>query len=228
MTGNSISEVSLLGEVTGPVKDLFGFGKTCRAPEEHNARNSGFIRRAGSENVAEAAEGLFKEIRAAFHYKRKQLEVVCDEGGASIKTPDFDVTLTLDQDSAVAANYSLATEVSGFRTPEIVHAPHFLNLFSSRCDRTVLAFDRPISLEDKIDEIEENDELARCLDYDVACSYLTLRLPRLVVEVTAQRMVCRLPGERNLGLLIAQTQEAISRLSGAAMARGEEGRSTRG
>lgn len=218
MTGNGISDVRLLGCVTGPVTELEGFPQGFRPPEERNARNRSLVQRAGSAKVAAAAETLFRELRLALRYRRKQLEFACDEGGASIRTPDFDVVLTLDQDPEAAGNYRLTTEVSRFRTPEIPEGSSFVELFASRCDRVAINFGQPLSIGEKVDEIEENDDLAQFLDYDAACTWLTLRLPQLIVEVTPQRMICRLPGERNLAALIAQTQQALTRLAGVGAA----------
>lgn len=215
MSENYISDTSLRGERIGRVRDLTGFTRFHRDPEEHGPRARDFVQKAGSENVAEQATLLFQSIRKGFRYKRKEISLACDGGGASIKTPDFDVALTIDQDPKVAANYRITTEVAGFRNADIVDRPHFTGLFAAFCDRVVIDFANPIDMEDRIDAIEENDDLAECLDFSPDYSWLVLRLPRLVVEVTPSRMTCKLPGEGNLGELIAQTQEALHRLSGA-------------
>jgi hypothetical protein len=215
MTENYIRDAILRGESVGRVKDLGGFTRFHREPEDHTAPTRRFVQLAGSQEVAERGELLFTAIRKGFRYKRKEIALACDEGGASIKTPDFDVTITLEQDEADAGAYRLVTDVGSFRRPDIVTADHFIALFAPYCQAVTIRFAQPMDLEAKIDQIEENGNLAEFLDYDSACSWFSLRLPQLVVEVTAEQMICRLPpGQGDLGRLIAQTDSALKRLAG--------------
>jgi hypothetical protein len=210
----TIIDTTLRGEATGRVQDLPGFTRFHRPPEDHSPRARGFVQAAGSQEVAERASRLFTSIRTGLGYKRREMALACDGGGASIVTPGFDVTLTLEQDPKVAQDYRLLTEVSAFRRHNIVNTPQFLAVFSGCCDTVLIRFANPLDLAEKIDRIEEIDELASFLDYDPQCAWLTLRLPHLLVEMTALQITCRLPGEGNLGQLITQTQAALERLSG--------------
>lgn len=214
MTENFISDTSLLGEVSGRVKDLSGFSRSHREPEEHSPRALRFVQIAGTRDVADRAGILFSAIRKTFRYKRKEISLVCDEGGASIETPDFDVTLTLEQDPVEVTNYRLVTEVDHFRRPEIVVTAPFSTLFGPYCDRVAIAFGNPIDLEAKIDLIEENRALADFLDYDSACTWFSLKLPGLLLQVTPSQMVCRLSAGGDLARLIEETQAALERLAG--------------
>lgn len=215
MIEHPITETSLRGEATGSVKDLRGFQAFHRQPEDCGPRARRFVQLAGSQDVADRAAELFDRIRRTFGYKRKELTLTCDESSASIKTPDFDITLTLIQDSEVAARYRLTTELSGFRREGLLESEDFAALFNGYCDTAAVAFATPIDLKAKIDQIEEHDDLAALLDYDASCSWLTLRLPGLVIEVTRLQMTFKLPGDNNLRELIGQTRTALARLAGA-------------
>lgn len=215
MIENQITETILRGETTGSVKELRGFLAFHREPEDCGPRARRFVQLAGTEDVANRAAELFDRIRRTFGYKRKELALTCDEGGASIKTPDFDTTLTLDQDLEVAARYRLTIELSGFRRKGVLESEEFAALFNSYCDTAAIIFAKPVDLKAKIDQIEEQDDLAALLDYDASCSWFTLRLPGLVIEVTRLQMTFKLPGANNLGELIGQTQTALARLAGA-------------
>lgn len=213
MTENTISDASLRGETSGHVQELSGFSRFHRSPEEHSPGARRFVQAAGGQDLAARAAMLFQSIRSGFRFKRKEIALACDGGAASIGTPDFDVVLTLEQDPKIAEHYRLLTEVSGFRREDIVNTPEFLAVFADCCDTVVVRFAKAIDLEEKIDRIEENDELARFLDYDSEYRWLALRLPHLLLEVTPLQMTCRLPGEANLGQLVARTQEALARFS---------------
>lgn len=215
MIENQITETTLRGETTGSVKELRGFLAFHREPDDCGPRARRFVQLAGSQDVADRAAQLFDGIRRTFGYKRRELTLTCDEGGASIKTPDFDATLTLIQDPEFAARYRLTIELSGFRREQILESEEFAALFNAYCDTAAIAFARPIDLKAKIDQIEEHDDLAALLDYDASCSWLTLRLPRLVIEVTRWQMTFKLPEDNNLRELIGQTRTALTRLAGA-------------
>jgi hypothetical protein len=219
MTENYISDASLRGESLGRVKDLLGFNRFHREPDDHTPATKRFVQLAGCREVAERGELLFTAIRKGFRYKRKEILLVCDEGGASIKTPDFDVTITLEQDHTDAGGYRLVTEVGSFRREDMVTQDHFVALFAPYCQAVIIRFAQPMDLESRIDQIEEKGDLAEFLDYDSSCSWFSLRLPQLVVEVSARQMLCRLPpGQGDLGRLIAQTDSALKRLAGMGVA----------
>ncbi len=70
-------------------------------------------------------------IRRGFGYKRKEFEFTNDGAVASIKTPDFDLNVTLTQDPEDAERYLLRTEAVSFRRPEVVEEPPFLETFAA-------------------------------------------------------------------------------------------------
>lgn len=215
MSENSISETTLRGEVSGPVKNLRGFMPFHHPPEEFGGRAERFVQQAGSDDVAERAAALFDQVRQAFRYKRKELALACDGASASITTPDFEVALNLSQNPAAADQFLLSTEVSGIRREQVTATEAFASVFNSHCDTIAVLFARPVDLEEKIDRIEENEEWRAVLNYDAACSWFTLQFSHLQVKVTRREMLFSLAGTRDLAQLISGTNAALGQLLGA-------------
>ena len=204
---------TLFGERVGRVRDLRGFTNRSLIPKDHNPSAAKVVENAGVEEVAAQSESLFGEIRRAFRYKRREIAFACEGAAASIRTPDFEVALTLTQHPELPGNYTFRTGISNLRSIEFARNEVFASIFEPFCDTVELAFPQPVDLEDAIDQIEEVDELAEYLDYDAQCTYLTLTFPKLVLEVRAQQMRFRLPGIGDLLRLLNETESAIEKLT---------------
>jgi hypothetical protein len=212
---NPIQDSSLLGEVHGPVTALSGYQKPKFKLAKHSEWEQNFIRKAGADEVAARATALFHDIRDAFKYLRKDLSFAVDGAVGSIKSPDFDVNLSLNQDPEEAERYVLTTQVTSFHRPEILEDERFLEVFSNSCDSFVIDLSTPIDLAAKIDELEQIDSFAKALDYDPACTYFILRLTSLDLElrVTSTRVICKAVLKRDLKSLIKHTIQALDQLT---------------
>lgn len=217
-----IKESRLLGGRGGAVKQLSGYRKPAYPLLRHSSWEQNFVQQAGATEVAQIAEGVFAAVRDSFGYRRKDLSFEQDNGSATIKTPDFDVNVTLEQDPEAADQYILQTEVATFRRPEVVDDPAFLKIFTNYCDTVVLDFESRLDVKAKIDEIEGVPGFAEHLDYDAACTYLALRLPKsdVVIRVTSDEMRFSLRSHGDLKKLIADAHEAVAQLAGANIAAG--------
>lgn len=215
--GSVLKDSSLRGEVCGPVRKLSGFQKANRIPDSHSSAADAFVRRAGHEEVKAQADAIHETLRAQFGYKRKEISHVCEDGGATIKTPDFEVNLSIAQAADDPAGYVLTTEVGAIRRPEIVADDAFGNAFSSYCNSVLIVFSARLDLADKIDEIEGVAAFKAHLDYKPDCSAFTLNLPapRLRIHVTAERMTLSSPATRDIKTLLANTQNALAALGGS-------------
>lgn len=145
----------LKGSKFGRIDKLLGFAKgRHRVPDKvHRAANS-FVESIGAEEVTQIANDLHDEIKGAYDFTRKQLRMENSGGSATITTPDFRVDITIDQASDEAAHYRILVEVSEFRSPSVLTTEEFDKVFSGHCDTLVVQFEKPASVEDKIDEIE--------------------------------------------------------------------------
>jgi len=212
---NFMSESSLSGEIKGPVRGLSGYRKPGQPLSSHNQWEQSFVENAGQNEVASQAETIYTQIRESFRYKRKDTSFSNDGPVASIRTPDFDVNVSLMQHPEVADQYLLRTDVVSIRRPEVVDDPKFLNIFTRYCDRVVFGMMAGLDLEAKIDEIEEVESLAGAIDYDPDCTAFTLRPPKsgIVIHATSDRIVFSLERGGDLKALLAKTRDALSKLA---------------
>ncbi len=212
-----IKDSCLIGESRGKVRELSGYIKPSKPLSTHNRWEQNFVETAGAKEVEGLGAELFEKIRKAFPFKRKDIDFQKGGSSASIKTPYFDVNLSLAQDPHAPDQYVLTTEVAAFRKPEIITDPAFLGLFNRHCDTVVMDLGTRLDLEAKIDEIEEVDALAGCLDYDTDCTQFTLRLPGsgVVLHATAERMRFSHVQQGDLTMLITNIQSALTQLAGA-------------
>jgi hypothetical protein len=197
----------LVGVRYGKIRRLSGFRSGHRVPDAHFDSAGEFVRRIGEQEVRIQAEQLHAGLRSTFALKRRELVYVCEAGAAAIKTPGFEVGITLEQSPHDPADYALQTEVAGFATLETLLQPGFSSLFDPWCNELQLEFAAVLPLEDKIDAIEANEKLAPFLDYEADCSSFTLTfsLPSLRLKATPHSLCFSIPGERNLQRLLEQS-----------------------
>ena len=78
----------------GRIRKLSGYQKHHYVPELYNDATQNFVRKSGHLDVKKAADSLYADIRRLFGYKRRDFDYVCEDGYASIKTPDFDLVIS--------------------------------------------------------------------------------------------------------------------------------------
>jgi hypothetical protein len=217
LSRSALKDSRLVGETSGRIRQLSGFQKGFREPQEITSVTQNFVRRIGATEVADRAEEIFQALRRQFAYKRKELRLALADGAATIGTPDFDVNLWIEQDADRPDAYRLLTQVASFRTPAVVHDDRFQLVFGKYCDRVVIEFTKSFRIEAKIDEIESLPALAPYLDYDAKGLWFTLRLPSSAVQihVTENRLTLALAAPGNLKLLLDQALSALAALCGS-------------
>ena len=205
----------ITGCVAGRVRKLSGFRKHHHVPDEMGDATRAFVRRAGQEDVKALADDLYRDIRVAFGYKRREFDYSCEDGQAWIKTPDFDAQLRIDQDETSPKDYALTTELVHLHNEAIAADPRLHACFNAHCDRLVVDFPEPIDVEAKIDAVEAIDALADGLHYEPDGSAFTLDLPDLDlrIEVDAFHMSFQLLTLRNLAKLLDHSQRAFEILT---------------
>ncbi len=205
---------SLRGCEGGRVRRLQGFVKGAHfEPEAHSANAATFVRKAGSAEVAERAEALYERIRRSFAYKRRQLVYSCEGGSAVIKAPDFEAAVHVGQDPEDARSYRIVTEAGGFRCPEVVAEPTFIEVFRYHCDTVVIGFPQSLDIAARIDALEDGaPQLAAYLDYPPDASSLTVRVPGAPVrlELRPDHAAFTLADGGDLRLLIDGTARLLA------------------
>lgn len=199
------------------MRQLSGFSKHHREPDTCNNAARSFIRKIGTEEIKELADRLYRDIRELFKYKRRQFDYSCDSGTAHIKTPDFELNISINQDSSVPRIYQITTEITHLFNDQIADDHRFHTCFNHHCNRLLVQFPQAIDLEDKIDQIEEIESIADCLDYSPDCSHFELKLPSLDlrIHITESEMYFERLTLSNLAELLKQSRQAFDILTTA-------------
>lgn len=92
-------------------------------------------------------------------------------------------------------------------------------MFSGHCDALVVQFEQPIPLEEKIDQIEEVDELKDYLRYEADLSEFTLVVPgsNLHIRMTGTEAVFHIPSSRDVKLLLEDFQDSMKIITGSGL-----------
>lgn len=218
------SHATLRGSETGRIRRLKGFLKSAHfEPDSHSSASDAFVRKAGAPDIEERAEALHRELRQAYGYKRRELIYSCEGGSALLRTPAFEVALTIEQDAEPRA-FRFVLTVSRLTDPTVISAPAFLQVFRYRCQSVVVAFPRSIDIEQQIDVLEESPTLADLLEYPADASWLTIQLPgpSIRMELRADAATFSLPPGGDLEELITGTDRLLKELQGGGMGFGPE------
>lgn len=209
---------SLHGSEHGRVRRLKGFLKGGHfEPDSHSPAAEAFVRKVGSPDIEARAEALFRHLRLAFGYKRKELVHSCDAGTAAIKTPDYEVSLAVEQDAEEARSYQINTTVGGFTRPEVVTEDPFIEVFRLHCNTVLIEFPNMIDVEAKIDALEESSGLVEWLDYPADASWLSIKVPGAAVrmELRPHAVSFSIPPGGDLRQLIEGTAKLLDEFSQA-------------
>ena len=201
--------------MTGRIRKLRGFQKHHHVPDNTSDAARSFVRNTGHEDIKILADGLFRDIRKSFGYKRREFDYSCDAGEAWVKTPDFDASITIDQSDEIPKDYLITTELPKLHNQAIAGDPRLHSCFNAHCDALVVSFPTPIQFEDKINAIEDMDTLAYSMTDEPDGSRFELKLSELdlCTAIDACAMHFSLLTLRNLGKLIEQSQRAFEILT---------------
>ena len=206
-----INHSRIVGSKLGRISKLSGYQKHHHVPVVHSNAAQNFVRKSGHLDVKKAADSLYADIRRLFGYKRREFEYTCEDGYACIKTPDFDLLVRVDQCKEEVKNYSLSTEIVALHNDSILTDQRFHDCFTHQCEKLIIELAQPIKIEDKIDALEDLQELSNTLTYRPDCKSFELSLSQLdlLIEVFESQVAFRLLTMRNLGKLIDHSQKAF-------------------
>ena len=209
--------VYLKGSDYGRIRKLTNFEKHHHEPDHFSDAALRFVRRIGHAEVKKSAELLYREIRRQFAYKRCDFDYICENGYASIKTPDFEIEKSIDQGIEVSKpkNYCINTLVNLIDTIGNHRDERFIDCFNDHCDQVIVVFPQIIDLSSKIDQIEAIEEFANYLDYAPDASSFDLKLSDqdLHINFTEMHMSFRLLTYPNLKKLLDLSQRAFDILT---------------
>ena len=182
-----LKKISFSGEDVGNIKSLSGFRKHHRLPDaKYNATES-FILRISQEEVNEYSDNLFKSLKKAFGYKRRDISMDDDSEAISILTKDFTVNIWIEINPDDYSEYLLNTEVTEIQNPESINSTEFNKVFSDTFNSLTFQFDKTFNIEKLIDAIEEIDDDTISVDYpgDLSSCSITISGIENIIHITS-------------------------------------------
>ena len=199
---SKISQIRLTGTSGGAIKSLRGYDKSRHTlPDSVNAATTGFLHKLCATELAEEAETLFQNARAALSYKRAAITLDLAPGLATVVTRDFTWELAYALEPAEPARYTLTRGLQNLRSADLVQLPAFDALFASQFDAVVFDLARGVRVEALVDAIEAldpepaDDVPVLRVDYPSDCSRCELTVPGVAarVECDGASLTLRLP-----------------------------------
>lgn len=192
-----ISQVQLIGRAGGFVKNLQNFDKKRHdVPDSVNPATQAFLARLCSNELAEEAEAIFQNTRAALRYKRKDISLDVTSPAAVLSARDFTYEIAYSLSESAPSEYAISRTLHSLRSGELIHLEEFDTLFSGQFSSIAFALRKGVRVEAVIDAIESLDESesasptgsrpALRVDYPSDCSHCVLRVEGIEAEVICE------------------------------------------
>ncbi len=171
--------LALVGEQQSRVRDLSGFRKSHRVPDEDSERARAFVQRIATDDIGRDLDHWFADFRRQLGLKRAQLEVSePDHGSGTITTPSFQYQVSVGFCENDPSTLLWRRCVSNFTTAEPMLADDFSATFGTTFDTIEFVPPDPIDVESFIDWIEEQPDSQLDPDYDRTTSWCRLLAPQ--------------------------------------------------
>jgi hypothetical protein len=166
---------SLVGLQECRVRDLAGFQKSHRVPEEDSQRSRAFVRRIAATDIGLDLDQRYADFRRELGLKRAQLEVSePHDGCGTIATPAFSYQVSVDLRSEDPSTLFWKRRVFGFNAPEPLLSDSFSATFGTTFDTVEFEPLDPVDVEAFIDWIENQSDGKLEPDYDRMATWCRL------------------------------------------------------
>ena len=157
LTADRLKRVVFRADSNGRVKDLQGFRKTFKVPENHSPSNRKFIAKIAQQDVKDDLDLVVAAAREHLHYKRKDIDLVADgDGVGTVRTPDFEYTISAELDQADPSRVLWRRDCGQFADPAFVRSDGFDAVFGKLFDQLAFEFARPVDVAGLVDRLEES------------------------------------------------------------------------
>jgi hypothetical protein len=141
---------------TGKVKDLAGYQKGHRLPDQVSASGKRFVAKIAMDDIRLEIEEFFNQLREQMGFKRKDLEASAEkEGLGFIRTPAFDYTVQAEMDDTDPTLLRWTREVTHIQDPALIRSTGFQAVFGTMFDTLRFDFSEPINVSDFVDRFED-------------------------------------------------------------------------
>jgi len=167
--------LALVGEETIRVRDLTGFRKSHRVPDEISDRAESFIRRIATPELEADLDQRFADFRRCLGLKRVEMDVEEPlDGVASIATPSFTYRVSIHLAEDDPATAVCERSVDRFSDAEPLMSPDFTAAFGNTFNTVRMLPPEPLEVERFIDWIECQEDGQLTAEYDRTATWCRL------------------------------------------------------
>jgi hypothetical protein len=179
----SLKRTAFCSEKSLSVRSLSGFKKWHRVPNAVNRATTDFLNSISQSELEEQVQIFFAILKKGMKYTRKQLEVVNNDGAATIFTPDFSLEITLSLVPEDPSQVLLKVEMVNITNFEMLLSKSFNDAFAKTFDKIDFQYSIPFPLEGMIDSLEENAGASVHLDYPFDLSFCRVKIEGFLFEI---------------------------------------------
>jgi hypothetical protein len=175
-------------ESRGRVKDLNGFRKTFRLPDSAGPSTRKFIAKCAAADVRADVDAVFEVVRERFGYKRRDVDTTAGQDGfGSVRTPDFEYTVSVAQDPANPTDVIWRREVGQVADAGVVRGAAFEGAFGKLFDQLAFEFAVPVEVGDLVDRLEDTPATGRKVSVESDGSACEITLAGFAGAVRVER-----------------------------------------
>lgn len=180
-----IAAIAFVGRSGGQVKTLGGFKKGHHSlPDAANATTNAFLGKICERELADEAEALFQEVRAALGYRRKEIALTLTSPVAVLTAKDFAVEILYTLEEREPTRYAVTTTLRDLSSAELARRDEFSRVFAGKFAEISFALQKGARVDAVIDAIEELDgEAALRVDYPSDYRECVIRVTGVDAEV---------------------------------------------
>jgi hypothetical protein len=161
-----VKGIRFVGRETGAVKALGGFQKSRhKVPDAINPTTSAFLARLCEDDLREAAEACFQNVRSACAYKRKDLTLTVGSPQALMTAKDFSLEIVYSFEGDDPESYQVQWTLSGLGDVDFARSSACAEVFSGRFSELVFSLTKGARVESVIDAVEGLQEGELRVDY---------------------------------------------------------------
>jgi hypothetical protein len=180
-----VSQVSLMGQSSGAVKNLAGFRKPHHTvPDAVNAVTTAFLGKLCAAELAEEGEGYYQRAKEALGYKRADLALEVTSPTAVLTTKDFTLEIAYALERTDPAAYRVSRTLHSLASGELVELDEFDRLFAGTFSTIVFTLAKGVKVEAVVDAVEARPAgNALKVSYPSDCRFCTLTVEGVAAEV---------------------------------------------
>ena len=173
-----LENVSLVHRQHELIKSLPSFKKkTHTVPDQINSHTQSFVAKLAAATVTEDLDQVFSNLRAAFRFKRTEIESTdWEDGSGSITTPYFRYVSAVTQNPDAPDEVVWQRDVSLISDVEQILTDEFVTAFGQLFDTVEFTPNDPIDLEQIVDRIEAIEDDRVWIEYDRQLTFCEVTL----------------------------------------------------